>query len=720
MIKYIQVSRRHYCDVLSKSLPRKNNGYWNSQENIQAFLNHLQSVFKIQNMEDWDKITKKQILNEGGGRLLNKISLFELKCLAEPKLRNNNKKIVKKPVGYWNNELNVKLFLNKLKQKENIKTVNDWKLLTTKQIINFGGRGLLDKYSLREIKILACPEIIKIIEEPKLQKSKGYWDNEENILNFIETLKEKYNLNTPEDWLKLTKKDVKIQGGSHLFSKFTINQFRNFACKELGEFDYNKEKIIKDFVNKLKNKLHLNKIDDWNSLTWEKIDLMEKKPEILKEFSLSEIKKLGYPNLNEIKVNKPSGYWNNDENIRKFILEIQNEYNLKTYDDWKNLSWKQVNNIGGSRLFTKKSLFEVKCMACPELALEIEKISKLNPKPNKYWENEENILKFLKEFQNKFNLKTPEDWNKITSNDIIQAGGSRILSKKSLFSLKTLICPEIIKFSNKSKNNPKSKQFWENEKNIKNLLDDIKEKLNLKSPHDWKNVTKDNICSFGGSSLFSRFSIYEVKCIACPEYSNFYPPNRKFDQKPKGFWDNLNNIRNFLEFVKKEYKINMNLDWYRVSKTQIQDLGGSSLLQKYTLFDLLNLVYPNENWDKKLFSNSDKRSSQRWLFLQVQKLFPDHEIIEDYFHQEVTRISGYPVQFDVFIPSKNIAFEYQGQQHYEDSPASFSSLELYKSRDLEKQQICKEKGISLIIVPYWWDNKLFSLQKICKNYNLHL
>ena len=73
--------------------------------------------------------------------------------------------------------------------------------------------------------------------------------------------------------------------------------------------------------------------------------------------------------------------------------------------------------------------------------------------------------------------------------------------------------------------------------------------------------------------------------------------------------------------------------------------------------------------------------------------------MEDYFHEELTRISGAPIQFDIFLPTKNIALEYHGVHHFNELP-SFGNLELYQKRDLEKQKLCKEQNITLIVIPY--------------------
>ena len=53
------------------------------------------------------------------------------------------------------------------------------------------------------------------------------------------------------------------------------------------------------------------------------------------------------------------------------------------------------------------------------------------------------------------------------------------------------------------------------------------------------------------------------------------------------------------------------------------------------------------------------------------------------------------MELDIWLPELNLAFEYQGEQHYSDDVIS--------RRDREKRSACKEAGIRLIEVPYTWD-----------------
>jgi allophanate hydrolase subunit 1 len=72
------------------------------------------------------------------------------------------------------------------------------------------------------------------------------------------------------------------------------------------------------------------------------------------------------------------------------------------------------------------------------------------------------------------------------------------------------------------------------------------------------------------------------------------------------------------------------------------------------------------------------------------------------------------MELDIFIPSLSLAIEYQGMQHYRASYRGDFQRQL--KRDEEKQQQCKENGITLIIIPYWWDNKSNSLLATIQHY----
>ena len=559
-----------------------------------------------------------------------------------PNLVQYGRKPIKQAPGYWENKENILNFLSKIKEKYKLNTPDDWNSITTNHIQSNGGTTLLTKYSIFELKCMACPEGKSNFNSQ--YKSSGYWENKKNIQNFLWQVKQKYNLNTPEDWNSITQEHIKSHGGKSLLNKYSLFELKCMACPE-GQQIFNNPR-------------------------------------------------------------QASGHWDINENVHNFLSQIKQKYNLNTSEDWNSITKRNIQANGGGTLLNKYSLYELKCMACPE-----GKSSLNNPKHSAgYWENKENIQKFLSEIKEKYNLQTPEDWNSITQKNIQENGGNTLLSKFSMFELKCMACPEGKSIYNNSK---QTSGYWENKENILKFLYEIKEKYNLTTTEDWNLITHKHLKLNGGGTLLAKYSIFELKCMACPEgKSSFKNPHQA-----AVFWENEDNIHQFFSKLKEKYNLNSPEDWKRISKRQIISEGGSGILNNKNYLDI-KIKFEISDQETKFIPLSNlvsgysaqKRSSQRWLFLQVQKLFPHEEIVEDYFHSEISRISGFNVQFDIFMIGRNIAIEYHGKQHYEDMPAGFSTLETYQQRDIEKENICKEHGIQLIVIPYWWNNNLDSLK----------
>ena len=158
-------------------------------------------------------------------------------------------------------------------------------------------------------------------------------------------------------------------------------------------------------------------------------------------------------------------------------------------------------------------------------------------------------------------------------------------------------------------------------------------------------------------------------------------------------------------------------DWYRVSLKQICEHGGATPLRYIGLLKMLEITYPSMEWDNNLLTRRNKKACQFYLRQTIESLYPGYEILEDYRHPQI-QFSGTNQlgELDVYIPELQLAFEYNGEHHYRDIPA-FGPVELYKRRDEEKMQICKDLRITLVTVPYWWDETTDSLLTLIINEN---
>lgn len=77
------------------------------------------------------------------------------------------------------------------------------------------------------------------------------------------------------------------------------------------------------------------------------------------------------------------------------------------------------------------------------------------------------------------------------------------------------------------------------------------------------------------------------------------------------------------------------------------------------------------------------------------------------------------MELDIYIPAFNLAFEYQGKQHYGQEFLHVSSKNIFK-KDEEKRIACQNEGITLIAIPFWWNQKKESLIATIKKYRPEL
>mmetsp|Transcript_17422 Transcript_17422/g.19405 ORF Transcript_17422/g.19405 Transcript_17422/m.19405 type:complete len:256 (+) Transcript_17422:32-799(+) len=167
-------------------------------------------------------------------------------------------------------------------------------------------------------------------------------------------------------------------------------------------------------------------------------------------------------------------------------------------------------------------------------------------------------------------------------------------------------------------------------------------------------------------------------------------------QKP--YWMQEKNQKAFLMKLQRNLNITTPEMWYRVSFDDLKYSGGSGI-RKYWPRALLSLR-PEFPWQWRAFSHLNKQAKQRALIVVLCDIFPNMDIIEEFAVEMTDSISPY-ITVDAYIPSLDLAFEYQGEQHYTDVlPWHSSGMQI--SRDNVKAEKCRSAGISLIPIPFWW------------------
>lgn len=95
----------------------------------------------------------------------------------------------------------------------------------------------------------------------------------------------------------------------------------------------------------------------------------------------------------------------------------------------------------------------------------------------------------------------------------------------------------------------------------------------------------------------------------------------------------------------------------------------------------------------------------------LQYLFPNHTPYFNYSAEVLGLVhpsTGFAMELDVFYADLGVALEYQGRQHYRDTFQN-GRWQHQQRRDKEKRDLCAQHGITLIHVPFWWDETPTSL-----------
>lgn len=88
------------------------------------------------------------------------------------------------------------------------------------------------------------------------------------------------------------------------------------------------------------------------------------------------------------------------------------------------------------------------------------------------------------------------------------------------------------------------------------------------------------------------------------------------------------------------------------------------------------------------------------------------EIFEDIFKKpfpKLKNIFGTRLELDGYCKELNIAFEYNGEQHYkciEGFKMTPDDLKKVQHRDAQKQELCDKNGVSLIVIPFTQSSRL--------------
>jgi len=522
-----------------------------------------------------------------------------------------------------------------------------------------------------------------------------------------------------------------VYHGAHASLRYTVLTHKSFhhkrarfsSSKEIPSSDktlhdiwnyWNDVKIQRKFFDELNKQLNLKNLEDWYHVSINDV-IAQGGRKLLKQYNNSLMRALPatYPEYNW-KTYKfsilPPGFWKDMKNQRQYFTDLAVSLGLKSWEDWYKVKLPELVPPATSIIteYYGGSLVKALMRIFPEHDW---KLTHWESMPKGVLHDINNQRAVLTEIAKEMNMKSWEDWYKVQQPDIQgKPGASGILShhRNSLVKALTELFPELDWKIYKFERVPEG--HWNDRKNQREFLDEFFKTLNLKSWEDWYGVTVEQVQTHGGSGLLANYnnSLKKVLLAVYPEHDW---QMHRFFRVSRGYWKEKDNAVEVLEYAAKKLGLKKLEDWYAVPLKAASALGLRTLIeQNGGLMQTLTKYYPDFPWDReKPQRPQNSRKVQQILYRYVEELFPKRELFSDYIHPHLRYTdSDKHIEFDVFVPSLMLAFEYQGEQHYH-FHYLYGSPMMQKERDEDKRSICTKNGITLIEIPYWWDQTKNSL-----------
>jgi hypothetical protein len=249
--------------------------------------------------------------------------------------------------------------------------------------------------------------------------------------------------------------------------------------------------------------------------------------------------------------------------------------------------------------------------------------------------------------------------------------------------------------------------LWKEISECRKFFHWVAEELNVDLVEDWYRIPREKIMSLGGSELIQNHdgSLYKTLKKSFPDTAwQWWRLGRS-----TGYPENLH--MEFVDYLEEKFGIFEKEDWKWTTRYAIFQHIGSQIDYAWNI--LKNLTYPVEHWDEIGMGDLQKRH-QKLLSICVSRWMPK---IEVEFEAKLPTMDAEKLRFDVWIPVLNIAFEYQGQQHYlqHDVLHETGDLRIQCERDSKKSKICDESCIELYQIPFWWNHDASTIYEILES-----
>ncbi len=208
----------------------------NATTNHLAFMENLAKKLNITDQDGWYNVTALVVQQNGGHDILNMYngSLGNLLSTIYPTYPvhivhdihlfihkwDQTKFGSRVSSGHWRDPANHQAFMNQIAKHLNITHQEQWYAVTTKQLQQHGGSGLLTKYGGSRVKLFAALFPQYKWDTSRFKLPQGHWNSVANQRSFLDHIATKLNITSLEGWFQVTTTKVQHLGGAMLLKKY--------------------------------------------------------------------------------------------------------------------------------------------------------------------------------------------------------------------------------------------------------------------------------------------------------------------------------------------------------------------------------------------------------------------------------------------------------------------------------------------------------------------
>jgi hypothetical protein len=556
--------------------------------------------------------------------------------------------------------------------------------------------------------------------------SPGYWTNIDNQKRFFQQLEDKLDIRSPEDWYRVTTRQIIQEGGSALIGNY-YNWSMLTALKAIyPEHDWKNDSPDAHKASKFwQNPSHLRALFDdvakqlklqskegWYPITRAKVvEIRSDAKSALRYYagSMSDALQAAYPEHEWLPwrfSRTRTGFWDSQDAQKRFFEWAASQLGVSSLDDWYTISGVQIDRLGGkyllehyyhhslpkavATLYSEHKWDESKFLFRSKEFWKLSKQSSMPEVPNPT-ESASSGLSNLREVIDRVcqakgidsSLLPSDDLYKFTSQDIIAAGGSSPLRRNfesSPAKLLKTVFPHHEWQDWKFTTLPRG--WWADLSNQRVFMDWVAQNIFKFDPRDswssWYDVSARQISSAGGSRLITIHGGSPVQLLR-----TIYPEHPwrtwRFKQVPSGFWEKIDNdsLRQYLDEISRELGLSDRKAWYRVSWAQLQQAGAAHVLLRLGGVKVaLQRAFPEEQWDEARLSQlstseaalKTKASQGRKIRDALCRIFGESEVTEDF----KLDVGGVSYSYNFFLKQARVIIDLVGRSD-EKTAASFAA-----------------------------------------------